>query len=95
MAIRITCISKNNGYHENPYLAITQLGWINEVTGESGRITRLGLYDWIKKGGEAYVKEGYDNRVKVITAETQNGTKYVKTVADYTEKNNLLSLKEC
>ncbi|GEM_PF-376543 len=95
MAIRITCINKDNGYHENPNLAITHLGWVNEATGESGRNTRLEIYDWLKGGGEAYVKVGYGNKVVVITAETQNGTKYVKTQADSTEKNNLLSLQEC
>lgn len=31
MAIRITCINKDNGDHENPNLAITHLGWINEA----------------------------------------------------------------
>ncbi|EJL73894.1 DUF3892 domain-containing protein [Chryseobacterium populi] len=96
MAIRITCISKDNGYHENPNLAITHLGWINEETKESGKSTRLEIYFWIKnKNGYAYVTDVYGNRVKVITAETAHGTQYLKTEADNTVRNNLLSLPEC
>jgi len=39
MAIRITCINKDNGIHENPNVAITHLGWKNEQTGKTGRST--------------------------------------------------------
>lgn len=96
MAIRITCINKDNGYHENPNLAITHLGWINEATGKEGKNTRLEIYNWIKNDdGHAYVTDRSGNKVKVITAETMNGTKYVKTIADSTTLNNLLSLPEC
>ncbi|ALR31231.1 hypothetical protein ATE47_12175 [Chryseobacterium sp. IHB B 17019] len=96
MAIRITCINKDNGYHENPNLAITHLGWTNEETREAGKSTRLEIYFWIKnQNGIAYVIDSYGNRVKVITAETFSGTKYLKTEADSSTKNNLLSLPEC
>ena len=94
MAIKITCINKDNGNHENPNVAITHLGWVNDVTGNTGITTRLDLYDFIKKGNYVYV-ERFGNKVKVTTAETSNGTKYVKTEADSTTENNLLSLKEC
>lgn len=95
MAIRITCINKDNGFHENPNLAITHLGWIGE-DGNTGKSTRLEIYNWIKnKKGEAYVADIYGNRTKVITAETYNGTQYLKTEADHSTKNNLLSLPEC
>ncbi|UFH33537.1 DUF3892 domain-containing protein [Chryseobacterium sp. C-71] len=96
MAIKITCINKDNGHHENPNLAITHLGWINEQTRETGKNTRLEIYSWIKdKNGDAYVTDAYGNRAKVITAETYSGTKYLKTEADNSTKNNLLSLPEC
>jgi len=29
MSIRITCITKAGGDHENPYVAISRLGWVN------------------------------------------------------------------
>lgn len=96
MAIRITCINKDNGYHENPNLAITDLGWINEETKKTGKHTRLQIYNWIKdENGKAYVTDSNNNEVKVIIAETNNGTKYLKTEADNSTKNNLLSLPEC
>lgn len=96
MPIKITCINKDNGYHENPNVAISYLGWINEATGNTGKNTRIEIYNWIKdKGGYAYVRDRYGNQAKVITAETHLGTKYVKTVADTTTMNNLLSLPEC
>jgi hypothetical protein len=95
MAITITCINKDNGHHENPNLAITHLGWVNN-DGKLVKNTRLEMYNWIKnENGEAYVTDSNNNKVKVITAETSNGTKYLKTEADSTTKNNLLSLPEC
>ncbi len=96
MSIRITCIKKDGGNHENPHIAISTLGWKNEQSGETGSSTRLQMYDWIKnKGGEAYVHDRYGNTVKVGTAETSYGTKYVRTYADRTWTDNLLSLPEC
>lgn len=94
MAIKITCINKDNGNHENPNVAITDLGWVNEKDGESGKSSRLTIYNWIKDGGYAYVEKN-GNKVKVVIEETANGTKYVKTEADNTTTNNLLSLPEC
>jgi hypothetical protein len=29
MSIRITCITKAAGDHENPFVAISRLGWVN------------------------------------------------------------------
>lgn len=96
MAIKITCINKDNGNHENPNVAITDLGWVNELKGTSGKNTRLEIYNWIKDDGvEAYVKDAQGNKARLITAETPKGTKYVKTEADTSLKNNLLSLEEC
>lgn len=95
MPIKITCINKDNGKHENPNLAITDLGWINEENEKSGKNTRLQIYNWIKnENGQAYVVDS-NNKVNVITAETSYGTKYLKTEADNSTKNNLLSLPEC
>ena len=95
MAIRIICINKANGLHENPYVAISHLGWQNDSTGQSGRSTREEIYAWIKdQGGEAYVQAG-NARAEVITAVSSRGTRYVKTRADSTERDNLLKLPEC
>lgn len=37
MAVRITCIHKSGGYHENPHEAISDFGWINEATNATGK----------------------------------------------------------
>jgi hypothetical protein len=96
MSVRITCISKSGGNHEDPHTAITSLGWTNEETGARGTSTRLELYDWIKeKSGYAYVRDNAGNQVQVGTAETQRGTKYVRTYRDRVWTDNLLALPEC
>lgn len=96
MSIRVTCIKKSNGYHEDPHHAISQLGWINERTNETGRSTRLEIYDWIKnKNGVASVSDARGNKALVGTREHSNGTKYVQTYADRVWTDNLLALPEC
>ena len=96
MAIRIICIKKDNGNHENPYVAITSLNWINESTGNKGTISRIGLYDWIKDDkGVAYVKDNIGNRANILPMLSSAGNKYVKTQADSTTSDNLLKLPQC
>ena len=95
MAIRITCINKANGQHENPYVAITNLGWVEDGTGKTGRSTREEMYDWLKnQNGQAYVQAD-SARAKLVPMVTLRGTTYVKTEADSTERDNLLKLNEC
>jgi hypothetical protein len=94
MAIRIVCINKAGGYHEDPHEAISHLGWVEDGTGKTGRTTRLVMYDWLIQGGDAYVVGG-GSRVGVIGAVNSRGTKYVKTVPDRTTQDNLLRLPEC
>ena len=96
MSVRITCINKSGGYHADPHHAITHLGWVNEETNETGKSTRLEVYDWIKnRGGRAYVRDAYGNVALVGTMENQHGTKFVQTFADRVWTNNLLTLPEC
>lgn len=95
MSIKITCITKDAGNHENPYVAISHLGWINESTQERGYNTREVVYDFVKNGNIAYVKDIFGNIAKLMCAISSRGTKYVKTVADETKTDNLLKLQEC
>ncbi len=95
MSVRITCINKANGYHENPYTAIEQFGWVNENNNQTGKSTRLEMYDFVSGGGSAYVKDWKGNTAYLIAETTANGTKYVKTKPDGTKTDNLLSLDEC
>lgn len=97
MSIRITCITKASGDHENPYVAISRLGWVNLLnSNEKKSSTREVMYDFVIKGGEAFV---YDRtgtiRSKLVCATSPKGTRYVKTEPDSTKKDNLLELGEC
>lgn len=97
MAVKVTCINKDDGNHHNPYLAITHLGWLNETNAEHGKCTRLEMYDFIKnKGGLAYVTDPRDGSKAYLEAlVTENGTQYVRTKPNDTGRDNLLSLMEC
>ncbi|OCX54268.1 hypothetical protein BEL04_08400 [Mucilaginibacter sp. PPCGB 2223] len=95
MSVRITCIKKAAGDHENPYVAISSMSWINEQSKKTGTATRIEVYDFVKDGGEAYVKDADGNKAKLLARTTAKGTKYVKTEADDVKSDNLLKLKEC
>ena len=96
MSVRITCINKSGGYHDDPHHAISQLGWVADGTGDTGKSTRLDMYNWIKNdNGVAYVLDAYGNKAFVGTRENQYGTKYVQTYADRVWTDNLLALPEC
>lgn len=93
MAVRITCINKDGGNHENPYVAISHLNWVNDA-GKSGRSTRVAMYEFVEDGGYAYVQAGV-SKARLIGAVSPRGTRYVKTEANSTESDNLLKLPEC
>jgi len=96
MAIRIACINKSGGYHQDPHHAIENLGWINESSGKTGKSTRLQIYEWIKaENGTAYVQDRAGTKTYVGAREHSNGTKFVQTFADKVWTDNLLSLPEC
>lgn len=97
MSIRITCINKANGWHQDPHCAISHLGWLNEANGQSGKSTRIEIYDWLKKSSSnlAYVTDTYGTTAYVYPRQNANGTKFVQTHADNTWTDNLLSLREC
>jgi len=95
MSIRIICINKSGGYHDNPHEAISRFGWINEQTGESKIISREDMWKWVSDGGEAYVKDARGNRAPVRAKTNSRGTKYLQTEADGKPTDNLLALREC
>lgn len=95
MAIRITCINKDGGDHENPHIAISCFGWINPENGESGASTRLEMHMWVRNGGRAYVQDARGNRAFLVAKTSPQGNPYVRTVADGTLTDNLLVLPEC
>jgi hypothetical protein len=94
MSVRITCVTKPGG-NQNPHTAITRLGWLNESSNQRGISTREELWQWIKNGGEAYVKDALGNIVRVGADVNEHGTKYVRTYADGKWTDNLLALPPC
>jgi hypothetical protein len=97
MAIRITCINKAGGAHNDPHCAIFHLGWLNEASGNTGRSSRLEIYEWLKKdkANQAYVRDSKGDTAYVYPRENANGTKFVQTYSDGIWKDNLLALPEC
>lgn len=95
MSVRVTCINKSGGYHENPHEAISRFGWINEQTYETNYSTREEMWTWVKNGGQAYVRDAYNNVARVVAKTNSWGTRYLQTEADGLPTDNLLSLPEC
>jgi hypothetical protein len=56
MPVRITWISKAHGDREDPHVAISDLGWVEDGTNKLGRTNRIEMHDWVKRGGRAYVR---------------------------------------
>lgn len=94
MAVRIVCINKSGGDHENPHEAVSHYGWKNEITGDSNKATRLSMVAWIEEGNHAYVGTG-SIKVYCEVRQSRNGTKFLQTKSDGEWSNNLLSLPEC
>lgn len=96
MSVRITCINKSGGYHENPHEAISKYGWENETTGEAGKSNRQQMVDFLEnKNGEAYVKDSSGSTAYCYVRTSSNGNKFLQTYSDGQYTNNLLSLSEC
>ncbi len=93
--VRIVCINKDGGNHNNPHEAISHYGWLNESTGKSGKETRPDMVAWVEKGNTAYVKDNNGNTAKCGVRTSKNGIKFLQTYSDGYYNDNLLSLPEC
>ena len=87
----IKCITKSDRY--NPHERITHIGGYSG--GSNWKLTQESAISSILKGEYAfYVSQG-GRTVDVVVAESRYGNKYLKTVADGEQPDNLLSLYEC
>ncbi|HEX6369178.1 MAG TPA: DUF3892 domain-containing protein [Longimicrobium sp.] len=87
MADQITCINKDD--RQNPYQRITHVG------GAGWKMTQQDAIRAIESRQRAFYVSTGGRAVTVIVATSQYGNKYLKTEADSSEPNNLLSLPEC
>jgi hypothetical protein len=95
MAVRITCVDKPSGNLQDPHEAISQYGWLDEATGETKYSTRAQMVEWMKTGGQAYVRDSYGNQVFCNVRQNTHGTEFLQTVTDNRWTDNLLSLPKC
>ena len=95
MQVRITCITKDNGNHENPHLAATGYGWLNELNNQTGWLSRSEMVSWMEKGNKTYVKDNQQRLIYCYVRTSSLGTKFLQTYSDGTPTDNLLKLKEC
>ncbi|GAA6176990.1 DUF3892 domain-containing protein [Sulfitobacter pacificus] len=87
---QIKCINKSD--RDSSWERITHVGGI---TNERWKITQQDAINHIESGAwRFYVSVGGDS-VWVEVATSRYGNKYIKTVADGDQPNNLLSLPEC
>jgi hypothetical protein len=93
MSVRITCINKSGGHHENPHEAISHYGWIEN--GQSKKTDRQTMVNWVKQGNTAYVQDSYGNQANCQVRTSSHGTEFLQTYADNKPTDNLLSLPEC
>ncbi len=93
--LEIKCINKDAGDHHDPHEGITDLGWLDENTGETGKHDRAQMVEFLKAGNKAYVDSLDGRRAYLVVRVSRWGNEYVKTIADDEETNNLLELPEC
>jgi hypothetical protein len=93
MAVRI--IKRKMESSGKTHDRIKEVEWVNPETKNTGRSSRLEMYDWIKdKDGKAFVTDSAGDKAYVGTRENEYGTKYIQTYADGIWNDNLLALPE-
>lgn len=89
---QIYCINKSD--RTNRWESISNIGGINPDGGRWKLIQRQAIKDIEEGTYEFFVRAG-SAEINVIVATSSQGNKYLKTEADSTTKDNLLSLPEC
>jgi hypothetical protein len=91
MAIRVECVNKTDRY--DPHERIRNIGGRNG-DGSRWKLSQEQAIAGIESGKWDFYVSVNGQAVTVIVA-TRLGRKYLKTVADGEQPNNLLSLPEC
>ncbi|OYQ64915.1 hypothetical protein B9G53_09500 [Pseudanabaena sp. SR411] len=88
----IKCINKSD--RMNPHERITAIGGVNP-NGTAWKLTQEEAIAGIEKGNWKFFVKAQNRSVDVVVAVSRFRHKYLKTVADDEQPNNLLSLYEC
>ena len=94
MAVRhqVLCVNKNDRY--DPHERIRAIGGRNG-DGSNWKLPQEDAIAGIEAGKWDFYVAVHGRPVDVIVATSRYGNKYLKTVADGEQPNNLLSLMEC
>jgi len=88
----IKCINKSD--RTNSHERITAIGGVDE-NGSTWKLSQEQAISGIEQGKWKFFVKAQNRAVDVIVAVSRLGNKYLKTVADGEQPNNLLSLYEC
>lgn len=92
--VRITCIRTNSGGNSTTTSGIIAYGWKDESTGESGIASRVGMVDWIRRGGKAYVVDISGEKVDCYIR-MNDRISFLQSSPNSMGVDNLLSLNQC
>lgn len=92
MDLRIDCINKTDRY--NPHERITHVGGVNPGQTTRWKVSQAQAIENIESREHSFYTLVNGVRANVIVA-THSGNKYIKTVNDGLQPDNLLSLPEC
>lgn len=91
-SVEIKCINKTDRF--NPYERIKNVGGVNDDK-TRWKLTEAEAIAGIENGRWSFFVNRGGSIARVIVAVSRFGHKYLKTVADNEQPDNLLSLPEC